>query len=496
MQLGLLGRIIDNWLTNANERQYQIPFCQLLAREGETIIYISPHGQLEKGKDVISQIGPTVKTYQMKGGDIGLTEWRDIYGEIVNLVELPVEHPSIGLVVDHEPFLVTNGDIKDSVLEQIRVANVGWKARGFKHALKTITKGQLLSRFEELHGAFLPKEPADFRLFLELLQRPGTYPLEKKDFARLLKDILPFAGARLTNLNLQRALGSAVLLTSYLAQSPDTQQNYWALAELWTMAASYVLCLAEKWQIKAEFWKPSFDLCSLGAERALESLCKECEGRKHFLEGEGITDALFYASRMTILVGALSGLSLRKKLSNMSFAEDYVGSFVREHLRECTAWGESAVPFLMMAAIRMQHSCVPYKPEATARELISHITFLNNPDAAGQGFPDPYFSAEECFRMAYRLDMTVENKFVGFSYMLEPLIDYLARRWCRRSLKLMWFSITRISLLGFQPSQAWEWFEWTSENGTLNNHFAAEPASWQTLLNDAEGLSVEKSLRS
>ena len=50
----MIERVVENWLTSVNERQYQIPFCQLLAAEGETVVYISPHGQREQGKDVIT----------------------------------------------------------------------------------------------------------------------------------------------------------------------------------------------------------------------------------------------------------------------------------------------------------------------------------------------------------------------------------------------------------------------------------------------------------
>jgi hypothetical protein len=46
---GVIERVIENWLTSANERSYQIPFCQLLAAEGETVIYISSHGPFEQG---------------------------------------------------------------------------------------------------------------------------------------------------------------------------------------------------------------------------------------------------------------------------------------------------------------------------------------------------------------------------------------------------------------------------------------------------------------
>lgn len=33
----MLERVIENWLASVNERQYQIPFCQLLAAEGEKV---------------------------------------------------------------------------------------------------------------------------------------------------------------------------------------------------------------------------------------------------------------------------------------------------------------------------------------------------------------------------------------------------------------------------------------------------------------------------
>ena len=53
----MIERVVENWLTSANERQYQIPFCQVLASEGETVLYISSHGALEQGKDIVT-LGP------------------------------------------------------------------------------------------------------------------------------------------------------------------------------------------------------------------------------------------------------------------------------------------------------------------------------------------------------------------------------------------------------------------------------------------------------
>jgi hypothetical protein len=84
----------------------------VLASKGETILYISTHGPFEKGKDIITRTeSGEIHAYQLKAGDIALSDWREIYGEIVNLVELPIEIPGMPLVTNFVPFLVTNGEL-------------------------------------------------------------------------------------------------------------------------------------------------------------------------------------------------------------------------------------------------------------------------------------------------------------------------------------------------------------------------------------------------
>ena len=46
----MIERVVENWLTSANERQYQIPFCQVLSSEGETVIYASPMALWSRGR--------------------------------------------------------------------------------------------------------------------------------------------------------------------------------------------------------------------------------------------------------------------------------------------------------------------------------------------------------------------------------------------------------------------------------------------------------------
>lgn len=50
----MIERVVENWLTSITERGYQIPFTQILTLEGHKVLYVSKHGQMEQGKDIIT----------------------------------------------------------------------------------------------------------------------------------------------------------------------------------------------------------------------------------------------------------------------------------------------------------------------------------------------------------------------------------------------------------------------------------------------------------
>ncbi len=258
---GLIGRIVENWLTSATERGYQIAFCQLLASEGEELLYIATHGPFEKGKDVVTHMPDSIRAYQLKVGDIRLADWRGISEQINNLVELPVNLPQCPTTTQHLPFFVTNGRIDDVVPYYINTANLGWKQRNFPHPLTVIEKSQLVHRFVAIHGAYLPQEASDFQLFLTLLLNDGAAPLYKPALSQLLQDVIAFADDT-SSKNVSGSLFSAVLLTSYILGTADKQNNHWALFQGWTVMASYILAAATKFDLAKELWQSSFDLAN------------------------------------------------------------------------------------------------------------------------------------------------------------------------------------------------------------------------------------------
>ncbi len=480
---GLIGRIVENWLTSATERGYQIAFCQLLASEGEELLYIATHGPFEKGKDVITRSPDnSIRAYQLKGGDIRLADWRGISEQINNLVELPVNLPQCPTGAQHLPFFVTNGRIEDVVLDYINNANLGWRQRRFPHPLAAIEKSQLVHRFVAIHGAYLPQEASDFQLFLTLLLRDGAAPLDKPSFSRFIQGVISF-GDGSTNKNVSRSLSSAVLLTSYILGSADTRNNHWALFEGWTVMASYILAAATKFALTKDLWQSSFDLAMLGANRALNGLVEECKGSEQFIEGLPMADGFFYGSRQLILAGLLSAWALARRMAKLE-PDHHIQKLIVARVREAFIWGESAAPFVLLAALELEQQCLQPSSE---RFVFDYLQLLLMCHSEGhRGFPDSFISVEDSVRFIHQIGEQGVESFHGFSYTCQVAVDYLARRWRRRELALLWEGITRLSLDSSVPRNTWEWFFWKSDSAVLESSMAGQPESWATLVNDAE----------
>jgi len=476
-------------LISANERQYQLPFCQVLAASGETILYTSTHGPFEKGKDIITRT-PTgeIRAYQLKCGDVGLSEWRAVSGEVNNLVELAIEHVSAGLITNFTAYLVTNGELKDPVLEQVRVANVSWEKRGVANKLLVIQKGELLERFRAAHGAYLPRELADFRTFLELILRPGTFVAQKSRAAQLLEDVLSIPVER-SKLDVGRAAASAVLLTAYITSAPERAENHWASFEYWVLAGAYILRLAEEHGSENEVWKVSFDLCEASAERAVEALDAECKTRPNLVEGGNpLLEGHTYSSRVTILAGIFAASFLRKRIQREACDTEFFFNFAQKHLRNASLWGESAIPFGTMVALELEQENRQLRAEELLIKFIRQIASENGLGLAGRGMSNPYYSPEEALRLLTGIDFLNLENFSGRSYCIETLVQMLARRWRRQALASLWFSITRIQLCEYSPSDATEYFRWHSTAGKLNGSFPGESQSWRELREVSEKL--------
>lgn len=477
----MIERVVENWLTSVNERQYQIPFCQLLAAEGETVVYISPHGQREQGKDVITLGRDRIpRAYQLKAGRVTLTDWRKYHGEINELVTYPIDHPSIRAGKQHRPFFVTNGTVADPVLSAIPAANRFWTKSG-ANPLTLVARDELVSRFVKAHGNYLPRDPANFSVFLDLVVKSGRDPFPKGSFAEFLESILPLGDKpRPKHKDVERAISSAVLLTTYITQGCVREDNHWALFEVWITTASYILAIAEHHGVPASHWAISFELAELGAIRALEGLAEECENDKRlFTQGNPLTDGRCYGPRMTILCGLLAALNLYRRLRKLP-VNPFVQGFLNTYLHKVNLWGESAVPYLWVAALELEQYGYHRDAEGLLLLVLSSIVTVNG--QMKRALPNPYYGPEEAMRLANDFDATNCEMFDKHSYTAQPLIDFFARRLVRRNLASIWEKISSVQFTTFQVTDQWEWFRWRAQHGSLKTTMPGTPQSWKDLL--------------
>ena len=348
----MIERLIENWLVNANERGFEVPFCQLLMAEGHRVIHLNSHSPTEQGKDIISiDSRGRLCAFQLKGGNIDMSGWRrEVKPEVEALIENIVEHPGVksGFAI---PYLVTNGRLTEPVVSQVTNLNRSNRRRKLK-PLNVLVGADLLARFVACHGRFLPREPKDFEAFLRLFLANGRDMLPKARFARFLESQLdPEQVTKKTDV--VRALASTVVLAAYALSAYQRAENHFALFEGWVLVAAHIARLAEMKNSGAKSWEPSFDLALGAARLAMVNLRDEALSGRELVEGNVVMDGgPPYRARLTLLIGASAALGLSNRRSERR--GDYVGklnSLIGEHHRDMLLWGESAIPFFVSLAL-------------------------------------------------------------------------------------------------------------------------------------------------
>jgi hypothetical protein len=491
----MIERVVENWLTNAGERGgYEIAFGQLLSYQGHRILHKSSHGPMEQGKDIIT-IGPDgiPCAYQLKAeGDITLSTWRKIKGEIDELIEIPIQHPSVANdFPNHRAYLVNNGYLKDTVRRLIHDRNRVSKQRGLPE-LHVIQLGDLIKDFASVHGRFLPTEPHEFRRFLELCAKDGAEILPAIEFSAFLLSILRFDEKKPKRSEVGRAIASSLVFANYVLSPYQEVHNSISVINGWVLVASHILALAAKVGLPKNRWKESFDLCMTGVEAAFNDLLVGLNGKTDFRQGDPLTDGLVYRARSTLLLGYLTAhihyLKLKNKRSDF---EDEIAGFVDRERRHLLYWSEAATPAFLSIAWYLETQSRQLEAENIILSITQAIAKMNGPENQGHRLPDPYHPLDEVLRMYLPLgreglDDIDQEDFKGHSYSLKSLIEWLARRLRRQSLARLWEDITHICFSEFVPSPVWATYLWYSPQGRLHHTYPGRPQSWKALLKQAK----------
>lgn len=489
----MLERLVENWLTRTTERALEIPFCQMLTAEGHRVVHLSRHGPFEQGKDIIS-VDPNglVCAYQLKsiGPKLNQHQWEELVPQITRLVEIPVTHPSVIPGSPHEPFFVVNGELDEEVRREIADRNSAWTARNYR-PLRTIVRGELLTRLTTLQTAFWPSPLTFERDLLQLFLSDGRACLDKPRHLSFLSRLVPLGEDAPEPRELPRSLASAAIFNTY-ALAPHTEaDNHVAVVEGWTVFIALLTAVASKHPAEAQAIDDVMALALYAADGALDDLVQELKARDHFIEGNALVDAPFYRGRLTWLLSLVSVRELIKLSRNPGGEVDgWAVEFVDKHLPNTLLWGEAAFPqYLAMALFLNQ-----VKPPNTYDGLIFHVLdaiLSANSPSHPLGLPDPYHDLTDVVRMHTGITKSSDlENFKGRSYILLPAIYLLASKGWRQKIARLWPEISRIAFAEFRVTEAWQTCLWRSEQGDLRLIVPKTPQSWAELRDSARTIDM------
>jgi hypothetical protein len=480
----MIEKLIENWLTNVHELGYQIPFCEVLLTERYSLLHVSRHGRGEHGKDLIARDSQgRLIAFQLKGGDINLTAWHAMRGEVEELVRLPVSvtAPQLRTNEAHTPILVTNGELTGDAPRSIEAFATEWERLGSPR-LEIWQKHQLLGKFIAAHGGYLPAELEDFREFVELYVADFQDRISREKFVQFLAKLVNPQIAKGRGRRTKRAIESMVLVASYVIELYERAGNHVSALEGWTIVGASMFHVAEREGLPGKYYEASLNLVWHGLVQNLDRLQREVLDRDHFVEPDSIfaeTDFIRGVRTATTL-GWLATRSLIRGLQGEYDPDNkrLVKIFrnVRASLR---ITGEADWPYIVSISLFIEKWLSSNAAEALIASWVRSIIDANKNEDLG-GIPPPYWLQEKVLALRYgQLAPHEEERFTGNSYTIQSALDMMVRRLRRQFIATYWSEASRLTFCNYVPDSSDEWFLWRGSKGDLQLIVPEQPVSWR-----------------
>ena len=489
-----LHRAVEYWLDSANELTYQPLFCQWLTSADYVVKHVSGPGQaaFEEGKDVIATKDNVAHAFQLKGGYISLRRWRrEVLPQIRELRELRIKHPGIDGRKPHKSYLITNGELGDSVRTRIDSRNKnGWN----DNPLIVWRRGDLLNKFIGMADGILPKDLTMYRRLVDLIFANGTGPADIPKTESFFRDILKIDEER-NNEQRRRDIAAAMVYASLITGCYRRKENYISTTRILVVLISHVLLLADRYTLHDRLWANAYKIMWADVLNQARSLTAEVADSDILDSSSG----LFGPFRKHEAALFMFALHLSELVSGAGLpANNDSGRPVRRY-RPIAAWGEASfLPCIFLSMILKRVGDAGDSSSRLLQRIVVEIIERNGRKAKRRpGLVPPYFGVE------FGVNATLEslsgpndNDFTRTSYYLQPVVEMLARAGHRKFLGSNWREISLISLQQFVPTRSWQHYLWRSPEGVNKTIVQQESQSWIDLVALASGRTAENLPRS
>ena len=289
------------------------------------------------------------------------------------------------------------------------------------------------------------------------------------------------------------AITSSLVIVSYLLSSFEAAENYYAMAEGWSILAACMARYAARHAIPADYWCQSLDLVMAELEANLALLRKDAIGRQDFLEGDWRADGgVMLRVRTMIVLGALACHEVLPVGSwKTDRSRDEVLQLIRKHIDRRNVWGDSGFPYLFFIIRFLEARNETGLAEKLLDEIFVALTEANFRQQ-GPVFPSPYLGIEEILasQIPDRLQDVDLDVYRGSSYIIRPVLEMLVRRGRRDLVAAKWRRFTYCEQHEFVPDRPEDIFAWRIEDGTNASGFPNKTQSWAALVAESQDMSA------
>lgn len=476
-------RALEHWLEVSNELGYQPVFCSWLSAAGYTLKYSIRNTNFEQGKDVVA-IDPDGKPcgFQLKGGDIDLERWRrEVKPEIEALIETPLQHPDIAKTDGHLSYLVTNGEVSDSVRDEIIHLNEGrWK----DSPLRYWSKGDLVKKIQQMVGGVLPRSAEHYQQLTKLIFQSGISLCDRADLFGFLSSILEIE-REIPKSRRKRNIAASIMYTALVTGNFQREKNHASIINAYTLLASLVLFVADKYELEDRYWLEEFQ--TIRGELMVAG--KELE--RHLIDNplNQISELPLFRELLPYRKNAALTALLSFKLSQLLIGHrDWISITNPELIstfRGCfPIWGEAGLIPLAWLSLLLKHGGQHEGFEHLTDTVISAIVARNGRNAGNEiGLLPPYLDLTTIIGLKYGIDLApFEGSTLNSSYALGYWIGIAARGGCKELLQRHWREISFIGHEEFLPENPCGIYLLTCEKGDNLTRLPRPRERWSNLV--------------
>jgi hypothetical protein len=484
-----LQRAIEYWLDSANELGYQPLFCEWLITQGYVLKYSIKNTNFEQGKDVVAISKDGVPHgYQLKGGKIDLKRWRDeVKPEIDVMIDSAIQHPDIDKNKPHVSYLVTNGEIDDSVRAEIVAINEkGWKGS----PLHLWTRGDLLSGFQTMSDGILPKDAKMYKRLTDLIFADGTGQPDIAGINDFLQEILDIKNATLKKEQRRRDIAAAMLYGTMIAGPYRMMENHTSVVRVMTLLLSLIFYVVDKYSLEDKYWIGSYEIIwddILNTAKLLETEVNTKGFDPSFTDAFG-KDLIPFRKHSAVsviyplkLAQYISGDEDWKTMLAPSIIEKYKGSI--------PVWGETSliIPIFIALIFKDHKEAQASAIKLTRGSIIQIIEYNGRKSKNPVGLVSTYFDIDFAVKVSCNMiNSEFDDKYKGGSYLLKSLVEILIRLGQRNFIAEQWQEISFFHFEEFIPSNPIDFYLWRIEKGENLSTLPKKEKSWKELVTETE----------